>query len=71
MGDGRAVIPAMPNLVPAELSTRLEEHHADLHDALLKGDNNRTLELSTKLSERAGRMIERSAGFSRERPSLE
>ena len=59
MEDGRAVIPAMPNLVPAELSTWLEERHADLHDALV---NNRILDLTTKLSEGAERMVEMVGG---------
>ena len=36
-GTGEAVIPAMPNFVPAELSTWLEVRHADLFN----GDNNR------------------------------
>ena len=56
MGDGRAVI-------PAELSAWLEERHADLHDALVTGDNNRILELTTKLSEGAERMIEMVGGM--------
>ena len=51
------MIPAMPTLVPAELSSWLDQRHADLHDALLSGDNNRVLELSTKLSEGAKRMV--------------
>ena len=56
MGDGRAVI-------PAELSAWLEERHADLQDALVTGDNNRILELTTKLSEGAERMIEMVGGM--------
>ena len=44
-------IPAMPILVPAELNLWLEERHADLHEALLKGNSNRELELTAKLSD--------------------
>ena len=32
--------------IPAELSAWLEERHADLHDALVNGDNGRILELT-------------------------
>ena len=53
----------MPTLVPAELSAWLEERDADLHDAFLQGDNTRVLELSTKLSEGAERMVEMTGGM--------
>ena len=35
---------------PAELSAWLEERHADLHDALVNGDNGRILEFTTTLA---------------------
>ena len=53
-GQVRGAIPAMPTLVPAELNLWLEERHADLHEALLKGDSNRALELTAKWSDGVG-----------------
>ena len=44
--------------IPAELSAWLEERHADLHDALVNGDNGRVLELTSLLSEGAERLVE-------------
>ena len=44
-------------------NVRASRVELDLHDALLKGDNNRALELSTKLSEGAERMIEMTGGM--------
>ena len=62
-GQGRGPVPDMPRLVPAELSAWLEERHADLHDALTHGDNCRVLELTSKLSEGAERMVEITSGM--------
>ena len=41
----------------------LEERHSELYDALLQGDSTRVLELSTKLSEGAERMVEMTGGM--------
>ena len=49
--------------IPAELSAWLEERHADLHDALVNGDNGRVLELTSLLSERAKRLVELTGGM--------
>ena len=59
----RVPIPPTPTLVPAELSAWLEERHAVLHDAFMQGGNTRALELSTKLSEGAERMVEMTGGM--------
>ena len=59
----RVPILPMPTLVPAELSAWLETRYSELHDALLQGDNTRVLELSTKLSEGAERMVEMTGGM--------
>ena len=61
-GEVRGAIPAMPTLVPAELNLWLEERHADLHEALLKGDSNRALEL-TALSDGVKQMVEMTGGM--------
>ena len=50
-------------VVPAESSAWLEDRHADLHDAFFQGDNTRAVELSTKLSEGAERMVEMTGGM--------
>ena len=49
--------------IPAELSAWLEEHHANLHDALVNGDNGRVLELTSLLSEGAERLVELTGGM--------
>ena len=47
----------------AELSAWLEERHADLHDALTKGENAPILELTAKVSEGAERMMGITGGM--------
>ena len=54
-GQGRVQVPLMPNSIPVELSTWLEERHAEMHDALMNGETARVLELSSRLSEGAER----------------
>ena len=49
--------------IPAELNAWLEERHADLHDALVNGDNCRILELTAMLAEGAERMVELTGGM--------
>ena len=61
-GERVPILP-MPTPVPAELSAWLEERHSELHDALMQGDSTRVLELSTKLSEGAKRMVEMTEGM--------
>ena len=51
--QGRVLVLA----IPAELSAWLEERHADLHVALVNGDNVRVLELTSLLSEGAERLV--------------
>ena len=48
---------------PAELNAWLEERHADLHDALVNGDNGRVLELTSPLLEGAERLVELTGGM--------
>ena len=40
-GQGHVQVPLMPISIPAELSTRLEERHAEMHDALMNGEDHR------------------------------
>ena len=62
-GQGHAQVPFMPNSIPAELSTWLEERHAEMHDALMNGDTARVLELSSRLPEGAERLMEITGGM--------
>ena len=62
-GQGHVQVPFMPNSIPAELSTWLEERHAELHDALMNGETARVLELSSRLSEGAERLMEITGGM--------
>ena len=56
-GQGRGSVPAMPLLIPAELSAWMEERHVDLHDRLMDGDLARVLELTSK------RMVDITGGM--------
>ena len=62
-GQGHAQVPLMPNSILAELSTWLEERHAEMHDALMNGETARVLELSSRLSEGAERLMEIIGGM--------
>ena len=52
------VIPFMPTLVHAELEEWMKDRQADLQEALEFGETDRVLELTSKLSEAAVRMME-------------
>ena len=56
-------IPHMPGLIPGELAQWMEERHGDLQDALRTDDTNRILELTSKLSEGAERLVEMRGGM--------
>ena len=58
---GHVQVPFMPISIPAKLSTWLEERHAELHDALR--ETTRVLELSSRLSEGAERLMEITGGM--------
>ena len=62
-GQGHVQVPLMPNSIPAELSIWLEERHAEMHDALMNGETTRVLELSSRLSEGAERLMEITGGM--------
>ena len=57
-------VPYMPVLVPAELTQWMEDWQADLQEALSLDDTNRILELTSKLSEGAERLVEMRGGMS-------
>ena len=49
-------MPAMPTLVPAELSEWMDDQQGELHEAVGSGDNRRVLMFTSKLSEAAKRI---------------
>ena len=57
-------IPAMPTMVPGELSQRLEDRQEDLQDAFAREDDVGVLELTSKMEQGAERLIQltRQAG---------
>ena len=58
------LVPYMPALIPAELAQWMEDRQADLQEALSLDDTNRILELTSKLSEGAERLVEMRGGMS-------
>ena len=56
-------VPYMPGLVPAELAQWMEDRQADLQEALSLDDTSRILELTSKLSEGAERLVEMRGGM--------
>ena len=56
-------VPLMPVSIPSEWSTWFEERHAEMHDALMNGETARVLELSSRMSEGAERMVEITGGM--------
>ena len=40
-------IPAMPTLVPRELDDWMQDRHSDLQDAMIEGDSQRVLEITS------------------------
>ena len=57
-------VPHMSALIPAELAQWMEDRQADLQEALSLDDTNRILELTSKLSEGAERLVEMRGGMS-------
>ena len=57
-GQGHAQVPLMPNSITAELSTWLEERHAEMN-----GETARVLELSSRLSKGAEHLMEITGGM--------
>ena len=51
-------IPPMPDLIPAELGSWMDDRQAELQGALSSGDHALTLELSSKLAKGAERLVE-------------
>ena len=58
------LVPHMPALIPAELAQWMEDRQADLQEALSLDDTNRILELTSKFSEGAERLVEMRGGMS-------
>ena len=54
----RVPLETMPGLVPAELSTWMEDRQRDVQEALSKGDHIRVAELSAMITKGAKRMVE-------------
>ena len=50
MGPQGRSIPAMPTLVSRELDDWMQDRHSDLQDAMIEGDGQRVLEITSKVS---------------------
>ena len=57
-GQDEVPVETMPGLVPAELSTWMEDRQRDVQEPLSKGDHIRVAELSVMITKGAERMVE-------------